>query len=126
LRAPAADGVIATVTMQLVPVASDPPQLLLVLKSPAFGPVTLMAPNVIAVLPLFSRYTVCEPEGEEIDVAGKLKLVGSTCNTSPPDDDGVSLGQLLLRHRAAQPLDALARCVVTPCDHADTYVESAN
>jgi len=57
LRLPAALGVKVTLILQLPPGTTEPPQVLVALKSPGFVPITLMPLMVNDVLPVLLRVT---------------------------------------------------------------------
>ena len=68
-RTPVADGVNVTLTAQLSPARSVPPQVFAEMaKSAAFGPVNEMLEMVSVALPLFVSVTVCAALGSEIEI----------------------------------------------------------
>ena len=59
---PTMEGANDTEMVQLMPGTSDPPQLLVWIKSAAFGPVTEMLPIESGTPPGFERVTACAVE----------------------------------------------------------------
>ncbi len=76
VRAPLAEGVKVTLTVQLPPAATELPQVLVWAKSPALVPVKARLVTLKAALPELVRVTVCAVLVEPTARLAKVRLVG--------------------------------------------------
>ena len=84
LRAPAAAGVKVTGMLQLPPMATLVPQLLVWAKSPGFVPVMAMLVMESAADPGLLKVTVCAALAEPMFWAAKVRLVAVREATGAP------------------------------------------
>jgi hypothetical protein len=89
---PSTDGVNETAMVQLAPIASEVPQLLLVQKSREFVPLREMLEIAMGPVPAFDRRMGCEGVVVPIVCASKAKLEGDSRAEPvpvppPPDPD---------------------------------------
>lgn len=78
---PVVDGVKVTVKLQATVAGTVCPQVLKLLKSAAFGPLTTMLVIVSAAVP-FARVTTCGWLDEAVSTGPKFKLAGKSCGVA--------------------------------------------